>query len=131
MKYTFTHFRLLVNDYASCYRFYSEVIGLTPVWGDETTLYCEFETGDVRLALFDRKEMASVVGTSDLPADVASMDSGTLILRVDNVDETCVELQSKGVEVITQPTDRADWSIRTAHFRDPGGNLIEINCKLD
>jgi catechol 2,3-dioxygenase-like lactoylglutathione lyase family enzyme len=26
--------------------------------------------------------------------------------------------------------DRPEWGIRTAHFRDPDGNLIEINQPL-
>jgi len=30
----------------------------------------------------------------------------------------------------TEPTDRSVWGIRTAHFRDPDGNLIEINHAL-
>ena len=32
----------------------------------------------------------------------------------------------KGVEFAVGPTDRPDWYLRTAHFRDPEGNLIEL-----
>jgi catechol 2,3-dioxygenase-like lactoylglutathione lyase family enzyme len=31
---------------------------------------------------------------------------------------------------MTAPQDRAEWDIRTAHFRDPDGNLPEIYSPL-
>jgi len=47
-----------------------------------------------------------------------------------NVDEVTKELKAKGVVFETGPIDRSEWGIRTAHFRDPDGNLIEINQPL-
>jgi len=49
------------------------------------------------------------------------------VFGVENVDTACIVLQEQGVQLLTQSTDRADWGIHTAHFRDPDGNLIEIN----
>ncbi|KAA0254227.1 MAG: hypothetical protein EDM79_20930, partial [Chloroflexi bacterium] len=42
----------------------------------------------------------------------------------------CKDLRAHGVTLLTEPTDHADWGIRTAHFRDPDGHLIEINQPL-
>jgi lactoylglutathione lyase len=39
-------------------------------------------------------------------------------------------LQIKGVSFLTEPKNRPDWGIRTAHFRDPAGNLLEIYSPL-
>ena len=39
-------------------------------------------------------------------------------------------LLAKGVTVLVPPTDHPDWGIRTVHFRDPDGNLIEVNQNL-
>ena len=39
-------------------------------------------------------------------------------------------LRAQGVALVAEPQDRSDWMIRTAHFRDPDGNLIEINSSI-
>ena len=31
----FSNVRLLVNDFAKCFKFYTEQLGLEPAWGDE------------------------------------------------------------------------------------------------
>ena len=130
MEAELTHIRLLVVDYPSCFAFYKDVMGLDVAWEDEETGYAEFEAGNVRLALFGRAEMAGVVGTSDLPAELSGQDRVTVVFRVDDVDQACEDLRSSGVELLTEPQDREEWGIRTAHFRDPEGNLVEINKRL-
>ena len=57
-------------------------------------------------------------------------DTVVVILQVANVDNAYKELKEKGVEFITTPEDRKEWVIRTAHLRDPDGNLIELNEPL-
>lgn len=47
-----------------------------------------------------------------------------------NLNNTCRQVAAHGVELATPATDRPDWGIRTAHFRDPAGNLIEIKQRL-
>jgi catechol 2,3-dioxygenase-like lactoylglutathione lyase family enzyme len=49
-----------------------------------------------------------------------------LTIQVESVDETYGALQAKGVAFDVGPTDRAEWGARTAHFRDPDGNLLEL-----
>jgi catechol 2,3-dioxygenase-like lactoylglutathione lyase family enzyme len=46
------------------------------------------------------------------------------------VDEVYELVKEQNGIVVTQPQDRPDWGIRTAHFRDPDGNLIEIYNNL-
>jgi lactoylglutathione lyase len=55
-------------------------------------------------------------------------DCAVVVIGVDDVDETVDSLQ--GVEVVTAPTDRPGWNLRTAHIRDPDGNLVEVNAPL-
>lgn len=130
MKAELTHVRLLVVDYTACFTFYRDVLGFDVAWGNEETGYAEFEVGNARLALFGRSEMASVVSNDTLPAEANGQDTVAVVLRVDDVDQACKDLRNAGVELLTEPQDRADWGIRTAHFRDPEGNLVEINKRL-
>jgi lactoylglutathione lyase len=74
--------------------------------------------------------MAEVVGSTNRAARADSQDPVALILAVDDVDAAYQELTAKGIAFGTQPMDRPLWGIRTAHFRDPDGNLIEINNPL-
>lgn len=124
-----THVRLLVNDYPACFEFYREVVGLEATFGDEVSGYAEFQTGPAVLAIFDAQQMAAALGRFSRPGRCAC-DCAAVVLAVDNVDSACQHLKRQGVNFITEPTDRPDWGIRTAHFRDPEGNLVEINAPL-
>jgi catechol 2,3-dioxygenase-like lactoylglutathione lyase family enzyme len=52
------------------------------------------------------------------------------VFAVEDVAAVCREMESKGFHLTLGPTDLPDWGVRTAHFRDPDGNLIEINQPL-
>jgi len=130
MDIKFTHIRLLVKNYQSCFKFYRDVLGYKVIWGDEKGGYADFETESAIIALFSRDAMADVVSKSDLPSDVTVQDTASLIFEVPNVDKASQELKAKGVVFETEPMDRPEWGIRTAHFRDPDENLIEINQPL-
>jgi lactoylglutathione lyase len=124
-KYEFT--RLLVSNFKACFRFYRDVLGFQANFGTENDTYADFSLGAVNISLFDKKEMSEVLGTSHLPAQVDAQDKVCLVFAVDNVDAVCRQLKAQGVRPVTEPTDHSDWGIRTAHLRDPDGNLIEIN----
>jgi lactoylglutathione lyase len=124
--FRYTHTRLLVTDLPACARFYRDLLGFKTTFGDEDSVYVEFDTGDVRLSLYGRQMMADIAGDGDLPLDPESQTRVLLFLAVDNVDAAYEDLKAKGVEFVVPPTDRPVWGLRTAHFRDPDGNLIEI-----
>ena len=125
-----THVRLLVNDFPGCFRFYRDVMGFEPSFGDESGPYADFDAGSVMLALFDRRLMAEAIRNEGKPVFADAMDPVALVLNVDDVDETWADLAARGVPVVAPPMDRPLWGIRTAHLRDPDGNLIEIYTDL-
>lgn len=125
-----SHLRLLPENFSKCFLFYRDVLELPVRYGDENADYAEFKTDALHIALFRRKLMAEVVDRADLPADVPAQDRIALILRVENVDKVYERLRGKGVVFGTEPVDRPAWQCRTAHFRDPDGNLIELNSDL-
>jgi lactoylglutathione lyase len=125
LKLTFA--RLLVDDYASCFRFYRDVMGFPVTFGDEESGYAAFDAGaDVSLALFVRQYQTDHVGA---PA-AASGDKVAIIFEVDDVDAAIEELRGRGAPVSAEPADRTDWGIRVGYIRDPDGNLLELNQPL-
>lgn len=131
MNYKFEFTRLLVTNFKDCFRFYRDVLGLPVGFGTENDTYADFRLGEVNISLFDKSEMSDVLGTRGLPVIAATQDAVCFIFAVEDVDAACRELQVKGVRLELEPADRPDWGIRTAHFRDPDGNLIEINQPLN
>lgn len=128
IKYEFT--RLLVTNFKECFIFYRDVMGFKPVFGTEDDIYADFETGSTQIALFDKFFMSKAIGNEHQPTSVPQQDNYCLVFGVENVDQTCLNLQAQGVQLLTTPQNRPEWGIRTAHFRDPDGNLIEINEPL-
>ncbi len=127
-KYEFT--RILVNHFKECFRFYRDVMGFPPGFGTEDDTYADFSVGAVKISLFDKAEMSEALGTSGLPVTASAQDNICLTFSVEDVDAFCAAATAKGVTLTVGPTDHPDWGIRTAHFRDPDGNLIEINQSL-
>ena len=124
------HVRLLVSDFPACFRFYRDTLGFKERFGSEDDVYTEFSAGDQTLDLFRRDLMAEAVGTSGSPATANAQDHAALVFATDDVNQAAAALRARGVTLVAEPQDRPDWMVRTAHFRDPDGNLIEINSAL-
>ena len=122
----FTHTRLLVENYAACFRFYRDVVQLEVVWGDEEGSYADFRAGDgALLAISDREVMADIVAPS-----TSHSDSAVLVFHVDDLESAVQDLKERGAVFVTEIQDRPTWGIHTAHLRDPAGNLLELNTPL-
>jgi predicted enzyme related to lactoylglutathione lyase len=127
-----TRVRLLVGDFGRALRFYRDVVGLIPRFGEEDDVYEEFELGRGVLALFDRTRMMEALGThaSFLAEPERVGDTSVICLEVQDVDAEFERLQEAGVRFVTEPHDQPTWMVRVAHFRDPEGNLFELNSPL-
>ena len=128
------HPRLLVTGFAEMFGFYQAVlpdlVGAKLMKGGTQGPYANWDVEDQGvLVLFDRGMMAALVGTAELPTTAAPAQDWTMfVCRVDDVDagaELCVR---HGATLVAAPTDRPEWgpTLRTAHLRDPEGNLIEL-----
>jgi catechol 2,3-dioxygenase-like lactoylglutathione lyase family enzyme len=128
----FSNVRLLVKDYKKCFKFYTEKLGLEPLWGDENGPYASFKVaeGIEGFALFVSDYMAPAVGNADKNQPTNCREKMMAVFEVENVDETYKVLLAKGVTFINQPTDMPDWGMRTVHLRDPEENLIELFTPL-
>jgi predicted enzyme related to lactoylglutathione lyase len=82
------------------------------------------------VALFSRQAMAETLGQGELPSEAPCQDRAMLIFEAADLNSTVETLKARGVELVADLQDRPDWGIRTAHLRDPEGNLIELNSPL-
>ncbi|WP_367323140.1 VOC family protein [Streptomyces sp. HUAS ZL42] len=116
--------RLLVTDFAACYHFYAEVLGLKPQSGATSGPYEKFSpaTGAAGIALQDRSMMAEVLGEL---GDSATGHRSLVVLRVDHLDTYCEEIAGRGAALIHGPAPMTD-RMRVAHLKDPEGNLVEL-----
>ncbi|MFJ1805018.1 MULTISPECIES: VOC family protein [unclassified Streptomyces] len=120
----FAQVRLLVTDFAACYHFYADVLGLKPQSGAERGPYEKFSpaTGSTGIAIQDRAMMARVLGEL---GDTANGHRSLVALRVDDLDATCARITARGATLIHGPAPMTD-RMRVAHLKDPEGNLVEL-----
>jgi len=129
--YDLNYIRILTNCYSDSFKFYKNTLGFEVRNGDENSNYAEFNTKSAIFSIFDAKEMAKALNMEGcVPEMIECNNSDVLIFRVENVDAEFKRLKAKNVVFLANPTDRREWFVRTAHFRDPDGNLIEINQSL-
>ncbi|WP_328854591.1 VOC family protein [Microbispora hainanensis] len=121
--------RVLASRFAECFRFYdgllTEVAGARLAKGAETGPYANWDRdGEGVLALLDREMLATVIGV-DLDG---GHDGIMLVLTVDDVDKAAAVGAAAGGRIVAPPSPRPEWgpTCRTAHLRDPDGNLLEL-----
>ena len=80
----FSNVRLLVKDFAKCFKFYSEQLGLEPAWGDENSGYAYFKVADgiEGFALFVSDWMAPSVGNADKELPVGYREKSLVAFSV-------------------------------------------------
>lgn len=125
-----SHTRLLVANYKDCFIFYRDIMDCPVKWGDENGAYADFDVNGHQLALFEKAPMARAIGAESPKPKSEQQDDVCLIFAVEDVDVAYNSLNQKSVFLINEPHDRKDWGVRCFHFRDPAGNLIEINKEI-
>lgn len=116
--------RLLVDDFAPCYRFYRDVLGLAPQFEAEDGPYAKFTapTGSTGIALQRRADMAAVLAEL---GDPSSGHRSLVALRVDDLDDFVAGARTRGGVLVHGPAPMGE-RMRVAHLKDPAGNLVEL-----
>lgn len=130
MKFNETTIRILVRkDYGKCYDFYTEKIGLTAVWGDRNGPYTSFAVSKDStpcFAIFDGAAMPMFQGYQQ-PDSNLQPDTAVVVIPTLDVEGDYQRLKAAGVEFLGEPQFIAEWGMRCTYFRDPEGNLFELN----
>ncbi|MEM6425899.1 MAG: VOC family protein [Cyanobacteria bacterium P01_H01_bin.119] len=124
LRYAYT--RLNVENFQACKAFYRDVLGLAVKFDDEMEEYVEFDTGSTQITLFNRQKLGEFVTDDD--GLTFERHSGRIVLSfmVNDLDATLAELKNQGIELLNPPTQYSDRNFISTCFRDPDGNLIEL-----
>lgn len=130
MKFNETTIRILVRkNYGECFDFYTKKMGLTAVWGDRNGPYTSFAvSGDTPpcFAIFSGDAMPMFQGYTQPNADTQP-DTVVAVIPTNDLDGDYLRLKEAGVPFLGEPQSIKEWGMRCTYFRDPEGNLFELN----
>ena len=130
MRFDNTTIRILVRkNYGECFDFYTDKIGLTPVWGDRNGPYTSFSVekdAPPCFAIFNGENMSMFKGYNQ-PDCNSQPDTVVAVIPSDDLEKDYKRLKEAGVQFLGEPQTIEDWGMRCTYFRDPEGNLFELN----
>lgn len=130
MKFNETTIRILVRkNYGECFDFYTKIIGLIPVWGDRNGPYTSFAvSSDTQpcFAIFVGDAMPMFQGYTPPNTDLQP-DTAVAVIPTLDLDGDYLRLKEAGVLFLGEPQTIKEWGMRCTYFRDPEGNLFELN----
>lgn len=122
--------RILVRkDYGECFDFYTQKMGLLPVWGSRNGPYTSFAaSGGAQpcFAIFAAQAMSMFPGYTQ-PTAGAQPDTVVAIIPSLDLDGDYLRLKEAGVIFLGEPQYIESWGMRCTYFRDPEGNLFELS----
>ena len=130
MKFDYTYTRLNVADYQACKQIYGNVLGFEVVYADDKDEYAELATGQTLITIFNRQNLGDFVGAKETVNYDSHYAGIVLSFRVANLDEAVARLKAKGVKMVSEPINFPMRGFISACFRDPDGNLIELQQLL-
>ncbi|MDH4070029.1 MAG: VOC family protein [Ignavibacteria bacterium] len=125
MKIRRSNLRILVKDFRESFRFYRNVVGLPLDFGTEDDMVAEFDAGTVLLTIVDLSMVKETMDSSFVEGGPEAGDRIILVFQVEDLNEAMEELAARGA-TLTKPLKVDEWHIVVSHFRDPDGNLMEI-----
>ena len=131
MNFQYIYTRLNVENFQACKAFYRDVLGLSIKFEDDMDEYVEFDTGSICITLFNRKKLAEFITKDESLSYDAHSARVVLSFQVGDVEEAIAYLQTLGVDILNPSTNYPDRGFISTCFRDPDGNLIELEQVTD
>jgi predicted enzyme related to lactoylglutathione lyase len=117
MPTALSHLFVHVTSLERSKRFYVDALGLELLEGS-----AESGSGYMRVGGAD----GFSIGMEERPLSQVGSAGIEIVVRVDDVDATCRDLEEAGYKVGTPPADQ-DWGMRHAWLLDPNGYRISIS----
>ncbi|WP_299492528.1 VOC family protein [Acaryochloris sp. IP29b_bin.137] len=131
MDFRYIYTRLNVENFHACKAFYRDVLGLPIKFEDDRDEYVEFDADSVRITLFNRQKLDNFIPKEEsLSFDIHNAQI-VLSFQVSDIEAAIAHLKHHAVELLAPPTRYPDRGFLSACFRDPDGNLIEIEQMTD
>ncbi|WP_295578991.1 VOC family protein [uncultured Oscillibacter sp.] len=130
MKFNETTIRILVRkNYGECFDFYTEKLGLVAVWGGRNGPYTSFAVSSDAppcFAIFMGDAVSMFQGYTQ-PLGSTQPDTVVAVVPTLDLDGDYRRLKDAGVLFLGEPQHIEAWGMRCTYFRDPEGNLFELN----
>ena len=130
MRFEEATIRILVRkDYGACFDFYTQKLGLIPDWGGRDGTYTSVAASSGEppcFAIFAGEAMSMFQGYEQ-PRTAAQPDTVVAVIPSHDLDGDYLRLKEAGVPFLGEPRSIEAWGMRCTYFRDPEGNLFELN----
>ena len=128
LKYICT--RLNVENYADCKLFYQNVLGFKVSLADDTEEYTELDAGATKITILNRSRLKDYIDSIETATYDRRDAKMILTFAVPDLDDAISQLKAKGVPIFSSPwqypAEGLSGGLISACFRDPDGNLIEL-----
>ena len=112
--------RIATNNVPRLVRFYEQLTGVTPEWGNEQ--FAEIVTPGATIAISSQPLIDAFAAGS---LHVQAVGSQMLELLVDDVDTERDRVAELAGELVMEPTT-LPWGNRSLLLRDPDGNVVNL-----
>jgi catechol 2,3-dioxygenase-like lactoylglutathione lyase family enzyme len=130
MNLNYVYTRLNVQNYAACKLFYQDVLGLKVSSANDAEEYTEFDAGATKITILNRARLKDYMDSIETVTYDPQDAKIVLTFAVPNLDDAIADLKAKGVTIVSSPWQHPEEGLTggmiSACFRDPDGNLIEL-----
>ena len=128
LKYIYT--RLNVENYADCKLFYQNILGFKVSLADDAEEYAELDAGATKITILNRSRLKDYIDSIEMATYDRRDAKMILTFAVPDLDDAISQLKAKGVPIFSSPWQYPEeglaGGVLSACFRDPDGNLIEL-----
>ncbi len=118
------HLSLRVSDLHVSEKFYTEILGMRPVWRSEDEIaFLECGNDDLALIQIPKEEVHDF--RHRLQTSQSLHHFGFRVRAKEEVDRLAQEVRDRGIAIDDGPRDHRDGS-RSFYFKDPDGNYIQV-----